>query len=469
MRLRPLLLLLSTALVLDAVTTSTASATVARVVTSEESEDSGGFDREDVYVDVYTLRVAANPHERNRVRIRVLDGEQISVEDPGSRRGLHVGPGCVKRSKTRAVCSADDGFGDIEVATKDGRDTLSATGGSSLMPLDATLGTGPDRARVGFAAHIDGGGGNDDIATLGGEDTLLGGPGDDALDGGRGNDVVAGGTGRDRMRGGPGRDALLAYDGRGVVPDSINGGSGADTVLYGPRRKGVRIVLGAGGHSGGAVREDRYTSIESAVGGRGDDRVTGDSGATRLSGGDGGHDVVTGRGGADTLVLGAGDDRALGGDGADLIDGTDAGGEADCGAGRDVVAASAAVLVRPSCEAVGTAYTPAADRSTPTPVGATADALRFDVACGATTCPHWRFTLRRAAAGPAWAGAGPATTTPIVSVPLPQATQGQHVTAVVPRTAATLPAGLPVTAAIETLYPGSTVTFDQLAWGLLVP
>lgn len=469
MRLRPLLLTLLAVLLAGGVLAVPAGATVVRVVTDEEAADSGGYDREDVYLETYTLRVAANVHERNRVAIRVISREEISVTDRGSRGGLHVGRGCRRRSPVRAVCAADDGFDDLDVVTKDGADTLSATGGSSALPLSALLGAGADRARVGFQATVDGGPGDDDLRTLGGADTLVGGAGDDRLDGGRGADVLAGGTGRDRLRGGPGNDALLAYDGQGLGRDAVDGGPGRDTVTYAPRRHGVRIVLGAGGHSGGALREDTYASVENAVGGRGDDRITGDAHANRLSGGDGGHDVLRGLGGDDALTIGDGDDRAAGGDGDDLIDGAGGSGEADCGAGADVVSPAPAVLVRPGCEALSVAYLGPADASVPLPVSSTPDALTFAVTCASSLgCPSWQLVLRRAAAGPAWAAGGPGTDTDLVRVALPAAAPHAHVTVAVPR-AGLLPAGLPVSAGVRIVSPGTTSGYDLFTWGLLVP
>src|SRR5260221_5354600 len=91
----------------------------------------------------------------------------------------------------------------------------------------------------------------------------------------------------------------------------IDGGAGTDTIDYdGYVRSAVTIDLGAGTASGGGdlgIGSATLISIEDAVGGQYDDRITGSSVANRLYG-RGGNDTLVGVGGNDILQGGVGDD-----------------------------------------------------------------------------------------------------------------------------------------------------------------
>jgi Ca2+-binding RTX toxin-like protein len=104
---------------------------------------------------------------------------------------------------------------------------------------------------------MDGGPGNDSIASNGGPDTLRGGPGDDRISGGQepehlvggtGDDILTGGDGDDIVDGGPGTDIVavpLFAAIRHVVVDLAAGtatGFGSDTLVS---------IEGAGGQAGG--------------------------------------------------------------------------------------------------------------------------------------------------------------------------------------------------------------------------
>ena len=85
----------------------------------------------------------------------------------------------------------------------------------------------------------------------------------------------------------------------------------------------LALDLSPGGQSriaGAALTIGRGTSIEQAIGGDGDDRLTGNAVANRLLG-QRGDDQLLGRGGDDRLAGGAGDDRLRGGAGRDDLDG----------------------------------------------------------------------------------------------------------------------------------------------------
>ena len=138
-----------------------------------------------------------------------------------------------------------------------------------------------------------------------GDDRLTGGAGDDAIFAGRGADVIAAGGGDDyvSLRSarpfeaegalGWGRNIVEAGAGR----DQILGGQGDDTIYGGA---GGDLVLGGGGSdvlSGGAGA-DRIDALD-RDGGQAD-VVSGGAGDDRISADDG--DIVTGGGGADTII-----------------------------------------------------------------------------------------------------------------------------------------------------------------------
>ncbi len=87
---------------------------------------------------------------------------------------------------------------------------------------------------------IDGGGGDDVIASLGGNDTVLGGGGDDVVLAGTGADVVFGQGGADRIYGEQGSDGLFG----GAGADTLFGGAGDDTLLGG---SGQDSLIGGAG------------------------------------------------------------------------------------------------------------------------------------------------------------------------------------------------------------------------------
>jgi hypothetical protein len=140
----------------------------------------------------------------------------------------------------------------------------------------------------------------------------------------------------------------------------LNGGSETDDIVdYGDATAPVRVDIGAA--SSGVTGEDRITSMDGAIGGRGsdtiigtaaDNQLTGGPGADLLKGGggfdqldgEGGNDTLFGDGNTDELTGGAGRDLLFGGDGDDLIDaedalrGTDSADIVGCGAGTDFVA-----------------------------------------------------------------------------------------------------------------------------------
>ena len=89
---------------------------------------------------------------------------------------------------------------------------------------------------------------------------------------------------------------------------TVHAGAGSDAISYSDDSAGVTIDL-AGGTATGVGGTTTFTSIENAVGGSGNDSITGSAGANVLIGNDG-NDTITGGGSADTIIGGAGTDTA---------------------------------------------------------------------------------------------------------------------------------------------------------------
>jgi len=139
------------------------------------------------------------------------------------------------------------------------------------------------------------------------DNTIIGGGLDDTLNGGAGNDTLTGGTGA----------------------DSIDGGAGRDVVDYSSATAAIGITLESKPSNAGEALHDRLFSIEGVIGtdfndtmsagavvgaslwgGKGNDRLFGQSGADLLDGGNG-NDVLDANWGADTVIGGLGDDTFI--------------------------------------------------------------------------------------------------------------------------------------------------------------
>jgi Ca2+-binding RTX toxin-like protein len=164
---------------------------------------------------------------------------------------------------------------------------------------------------------------------------------------GDGADVLRGGGYGDKLYGGSGDDVL---DG-GLGPDALIGDDGRDRVDYGARTAPVKVSIGYPWGSGQSWEFDTVSSsVEEAVGGSGDDRLTGTSGPNTLIGGPGA-DTLDGRDGHDVLEGGAGTDRFEGGDGDDALRSRDSTADTvNCGAGRDSLDADAVDVLAADCE-----------------------------------------------------------------------------------------------------------------------
>lgn len=167
--------------------------------------------------------------------------------------------------------------------------------------------------------------GDDEVSGRGGNDAIDGGEGDDTLSGDEGDDLLKGGAGDDALFGGVGNDVLSG----GAGDDLLDGGAGIDTADFSGDAAGVVVDLASGMASGDATGEDELVSIETVIGGSGNDILIGDAADNHLLGGFGddvlkggaGNDLLDGGAGHDVLQGGAGDDIILAGLGDDVIDG----------------------------------------------------------------------------------------------------------------------------------------------------
>ncbi len=118
--------------------------------------------------------------------------------------------------------------------------------------------------------------------------------------------VTGGGTVIENAYSGDGNDTLSGNSANNI----LNGGRGNDTVSYASDSAGVQLNLTTGAVTGTASGIDALANIENAIGGSGDDDLTGSLEANTLTGG-AGDDKLAGLGGNDVLD---------GGDGIDAVD-----------------------------------------------------------------------------------------------------------------------------------------------------
>jgi len=238
------------------------------------------------------------------------------------------------------------------------------------MASDAALATMAQRiVKVGSAgqsAHFENvfGGSANDILTgnaannemygNGGNDTLSGGDGNDYLDGGEGNDLLKGGNHDDVLIGGLGNDYLLGEAGLDRLNGSegantLAGGLGDDVYLFTPAAvnqldtvaelvsEGIdtldfsalatAVTVNLTSDSALATMAQRIVKtgsagqsahFENAIGGSGNDQLTGNA-ANNLLVGNGGNDTLSGGGGNDILLGGQGNDTLKGNSGRNLL------------------------------------------------------------------------------------------------------------------------------------------------------
>jgi Ca2+-binding RTX toxin-like protein len=186
------------------------------------------------------------------------------------------------------------------------------------------------------------------ITGTNGRDYLTGNATGDRLNGLGGVDTLDGAGGNDSLFGGTEDDFFLFEAARNYGSDRVNGGSGIDTLVVGDFSSAVvnfrnGTVVGGGANGSGRIS---FSDMESASGGRFNDRLIGHDADIQLLGG-GGNDTVYGGAGNDILYADAGfqwtgtigNDYLFGGGGNDLLLSHGGVDRIDGGPGRDAIRA----------------------------------------------------------------------------------------------------------------------------------
>ncbi len=228
-------------------------------------------------------------------------------------------------------------------------DTLrfTATGDFALTLSDNI--TGVELIEISDIAGDNSGTNNASILgfRVGGAYTLQGNNGDNRLVSGLGDQTILGGDGADRIDGGEGADDLrgeggddtFVIDGLAVsiahpANETIDGGSGTDTLRLGPRSIPQVVSVSANVSSievfeiadyddgpttlSGGIDASAVAGPYTMQGSLGDDTLIAGSGGNTIDGGDGADSLVGGAG-ADTITGGAGNDTQEGGAGDDVF------------------------------------------------------------------------------------------------------------------------------------------------------
>ncbi|MEG3093265.1 calcium-binding protein, partial [Sphingomonas sp. PB1R3] len=196
------------------------------------------------------------------------------------------------------------GDGDDVVSGDEGLDTLDGGAGFDTVDYGFSLDRWSIDLGAGTATMI--GVDNPQVETISGFEAAIGGIGADVLTGDESANTLRGGSGNDVLRGAGGDDIFLV-DGEEDGVDTVDGGSGVDTILA--MSDGTMIGL-AGIQNVEMISGGGHTGV---VLGATDDGDTLDlSGVTlrdiqSILMGDG-NDILTGSAGADVIDLGAGDD-----------------------------------------------------------------------------------------------------------------------------------------------------------------
>ena len=295
----------------------------------------------------------------------------------------------LSRAQSASISLEDVALRAVEIVGSPGPDTVSGTvrGREALYGND-----GADRLEPGGTSNLASGGAGDDtfVMTPGVNSIVRGGSGRDTLDyapyprgvavslarisprhsienvigtpfadklvGDRGPNELIGGGGNDTILGGSGDDTLLGGDGDdllsgGAGADMFDGGSGNDTVTYAGDPLPVHVTFDGHANDGESGERDNVgATVETVIGGRGNDTLTGDANPHTLIGGLG-DDTLIGGNGDDTLIGDAGNDRLAGGEGNDTLTGGPGADVFSCGQGPDdrVTDATAVDRVRSDC------------------------------------------------------------------------------------------------------------------------
>ncbi len=231
------------------------------------SDGKGGFDTQDITVEVSDVNEAPGPAgflTTNDVDENSADGTLIGtvaatdpdfgdvltyslLDDAGGRFAIDANTGAVTVANGLLLDFENATSHNITVQATDG--TLTSTTALAIIinDVDPESVTGDGDANL-----IIGGSGNDTLSGGGGDDTLIGGGGADVLDGGAGADALVGGTGDDTLMwdsadvidGGADFDTLLVESGN--LDLSAAALSGIDAIDLGAANGGNTLTLTAG-------------------------------------------------------------------------------------------------------------------------------------------------------------------------------------------------------------------------------
>jgi Ca2+-binding RTX toxin-like protein len=132
----------------------------------------------------------------------------------------------------------------------------------------------------------------DNIIGGSGNDTLYGNSEDNIIWGTSGSNTLSGGSGTNTLYGGTGNDIFIGGSGS----DNMVGGGGSDTLTYENITSTVSVNLGENKATGADIATDTITSINTVIGGSGDDTLIGNSSNNSLDGGEGSDTLYGGRG-----------------------------------------------------------------------------------------------------------------------------------------------------------------------------
>lgn len=267
-----------------------------------------------------------------------IDHVSVSINEPPTWVFLRGGtPGAALMSTS----TCDD-------VLADGTRIACGITGTVLFNLNG----GNDRVSGGADGHamtFNGGAGEDQISVAG--NSLNG------IDGGEGNDriLVPLASNQNTIEGGAGADKIEFPNG----PDQVNGGPGADTVIYSTAAP-VSASLDDAANDGanGSPPANLHSDVENLTGAAEEDSFMGSAAANVLASG-GASDRIEGGPGPDTITSGEGTDSISASDGErDTI---------DCGLGDDTVVADAVDVVGGDCEHIELAATHGGDSGSTAP------------------------------------------------------------------------------------------------------
>ena len=208
----------------------------------------------------------------------------------------------------------------VRINLTNGRGSFGDAEGDVLIGIENIIGSERADTLLGNSGAnvINGEGGFDEIHGYAGNDRLYGGNGLDKLFGDFNADMLFGGAGGDTLSGGAGPDKVYGESGNDIIvgdadgsDDIYDGGTDIDTVDYSAVTSAINVNLALNFAMGAPIGIDRIFQVERILAGAGNDKLTGNSFTTLLSGA-GGNDVILG---------GSGDNKLYGGDGNDNLRG----------------------------------------------------------------------------------------------------------------------------------------------------